>query len=393
MKFRLISKHADAIGLGYKLSREGHDVSFWVKDADAKSSYKGMLRQVSDYKDGLTDDTIILFDMVGLGALAEQLGKHYTVFGAGNINDSLELNREFGMKVAAICGLKVPALSNKSPLLTYVGSGDMADMLDYYESVWKGKVDFILQQRISGVEISIEMFFYKGKPLQSTLNSTIEMKKFLDGDRGPNTGCMGSVVRFWKKTEPKLYRLTLRKVLPFLKRFEYTGALDCNCIVNEADKMPYFLEWTARFGYNAIYALCEGLGIDLGTFLHGVSHGALDFRPSYDWLGALRISIPPYPNDIDAKSTAGQPVDYPEDEHFWPLDVKYENRPVTAGVDGVVCEVTGKAKTLAELEGQLYARAESVKVPNKQYRNDIIQRARERLEKLRDWKYDWTNIE
>lgn len=414
-KFRLISKNGDALALLYRISEEGNFVDFWIKERKAKPSYKGILPNVEHWSNGLTRDTIILFDMVGLGSIADKLKKTgFKVYGGSSLNDKLELDRPFGIKIAEMGGIKVPKFEkfrsfqravsflekskepwvfkpqdNKSPAFTYVSTDteDMKEMLDYFKGIWKGKVDFILQEKIEGVEVSTEGFYIDGKLVPNTLNSTIEQKRFMNGDLGPNTGCMSSVVRFWKNPSPKIYRLTLQKIEPFLRRFKYTGPLDMNCIISGKDHLPRFLEFTARFGYNALYALCEGLE-KVGVWVSGMTNGQPEpSSPSYDWLGAVRVSIPPYP--LEVKAEAGKPVRGVDNlEHLWLLDVMYENgRLLTAGVDGVIGEVTGRAKTIEELGKQIYSRIDKLKIPDLQYRQDVFTQAQEKIDKLKEWKY------
>jgi len=263
-------------------------------------------------------------------------------------------------------------------------------MLDYFEDVMKGK-EFILQEKIEGVEISVEGFYVDGKLVQGTLNSTLEAKKFLEGDKGENTGCAGSAVRIWKEKQPKIYRLTLKKLEPFLERFGYAGALDVNCIVSEKDKMPYFIELTTRFGYNSVYALAEGLNEPIGEFISKMAlrRPVAAVQRSYDWLGAVRVSIPPYPSELGTAKSAGRPIRGVDSlEHIWLLDAMLKNDKIlTAGVDGVICEVTGKGKNMNALAQVIYARIDKLKIPDKQFRSDIFDVAEERITKLRQWKY------
>lgn len=417
MKFRLISKNADAIALLYRLWKEGADVSFYVKEKRAKPTYKNMLPQVDRWNEGLTKGTIVLFDMVGLGSVAESLKKSgHKVYGGGVLNDRLELDRSFGMKVAKMAGVKVPEFvkftsfdkaikfikekgsrwvfkpaGNKPTSKTYVSrdADDMTEMLEYFKSSWQGSVDFILQEYIEGVEISSEMWFADGEPIANSFNSTIEQKKFMEGDKGPNTGCQSSVVWFWKKENPKIYKHTIRKVAPFLKRFKYSGALDMNCIVAAKDKLPYFLEFTARFGYSAIYALCEGLGRPVSEFLADLVQKGSETKllPSYNWLGAVRVSVPPFPSETQAQENI--PVQgVGSTDHVWLLDVKHEKEKiVTAGVDGVVCEVTGKDSTLDGLDKQIYSRIKKLRIPDMQYRGDAVSDAKNKIDTLKSWGY------
>lgn len=418
MKFRLISKSGDSLALMLRIADEGQTVDFWVKNAKAKASFKGILAQTSDWRYSLKKDTTILFDMVSQGGIAEQLKKAgFKVYGAGKLNDRLELDREFGMRLAEISGLKVPEYKtfksfskaidfvtksskiwvfkptdNASPAYTYVSTDkdDLIEMLSYFQKIWKGKVEFILQEKIEGVELSCECFYVNGKPVLNSLNSTLETKKFMDGDNGPNTGCASSVVRFWKKADPKIYRLTLKRVEPFLKRFKYNAPLDCAVIVNEKDKLPYFLEWTSRIGYSGVYALCEGLNMEVGKFFSDMASGQIpDIKPSYDWLGAVRVSIPPYPNEQGVEKSAGKPIRGIDSlDNIWLLDAKFENDSLlTAGVDGVVAEVSGSGKTLDELGKTIYGRIAKLKIPDMQFRTDIIENTKERLAKLKEWKF------
>jgi hypothetical protein len=344
MKIRLISKHGNALGLILRLAQKGHDVDFWVYDKKAKGGYRGIVKQVDRWNAGLTPDMVILFDMVGVGSVADSLKKTHKVYGGGKINDSLELNISFGRKIAQTNGIKL--------------------------------------SETNGPEMSVECFYVDGVPLYETLNSTIKFKRFMEGDKGVLTDCMGSVVRFWKNNNPKIYKHTLGKIEGFLKQFKYSGPLSCNCIISEKDRMPHFVSWTARFGYDNSYAFFEGMDID--KFLAMVLKGERS-EPSYDWLGAVRMSSSPYPYEGNGE---GRPVSMPDSEHIWPLDIKIkDNKLTTAGINGVVCEITGKGKTFKELNNRIYELIEKIDVPDRQYRSDIVDLAEKRFRILRKWKY------
>lgn len=423
MKFRLVSKNGDALGIAFRLAAEGYDVDFCIKEPKARPSYEGLLPQVESPAYKLTKDTILLFDMAGMGRLANQLrNEGYKVYGGSTIADKLELDREWAIKLAKLAGIKVPKYEsfdsfnkarkflsgkggawvfkpsgNKTTTWTYVSEAteDMLEMLDYFESVWKGKVDFILQERIYGVEVSTEVWYIDGEPIPNSLNSTFETKRFMVGDVGPNSGCMSSLVWFWKNKDAKIYRLTHKLFEPYVKRFKYSGPLDINCIVSEKDKLPYFLEFTSRFGYNAVYAFYEGVRdkTNFSELFNSLANGNMPkIEPSYNWLGAIRLSIPPYPTSKGAEQSADRPIIgiTPDNlEHFWPLDAKFNEKEkfVSAGVDGVIGEVTGKSKTIEGLGQELYSLIDQLKIPDKQYRTDFVVNAKTRREKLKEWNY------
>lgn len=411
-RFRLISKHADGIGLLYRLWQEGHDVSFWIQEKKAKPTYLNMLPQVQSYSERLKKSDIVFFDMVGLGQVADRLKKKVAVYGGGRINDKLELDRTFGMQTTQAARIKVPQYEtftswekaidfvkknkktwvfkpadNKSPCYTYVSEGpdDMIDMLGYFKTPLP-KMEFVLQEKVEGVEVSTEAWYVNGELVPNSVNSTVETKRFMDGDKGPNTGCMTSVVWFYKG-KPKIYFQTLAKLEKFLKKKRYSGTLDMNCIVTKDG--PYFLEFTARFGYNAVYAALQQLP-EFGNFLADMARGKIPkIKPSKDYSAAVRISIPPYPQDVDAGKTAGRPIKGIDSlKDIFLLDAKYTDRIVTAGVDGVVCEVTAIAPTLDELEKTVYDKVKKIRIPDMQYRSDGVQVAKERIEKLKGMGYE-----
>jgi len=346
--------------------------------------------------------------MCKLGFLADRLKKKVAVYGGGRINDKLELDRSFGIQTAQAARIKVPQYEsftswdkaidfvkknkktwvfkptdNKSPCYTYVSEGpdDMIDMLGHFKTLWP-RTEFVLQEKIDGVEISTEAWYVNGELVLNSVNSTIETKRFMDGDKGPNTGCMTSVVWFYKG-KPKIYFQTLAKLEKFLKKHKYSGPLDMNCILTKDG--PYFLEFTTRFGYNAVYAALSQLP-EFGDFLATLAKGNMPkIKPTKDYSAAVRVSIPPYPQDVDASKTAGRPIRGIDSlKDIFLLDAKYSDRIVTAGVDGVVCEVTAKAASLDELEKEVYKKVEKIKIPDKQFRQDGVQVAKERIDKLKE---------
>jgi hypothetical protein len=61
MKFRLISKAGDGLGLMYRLDEEGEQCDYWVKMARAKAGYRGILPQREHWNARLTRDTMGAF--------------------------------------------------------------------------------------------------------------------------------------------------------------------------------------------------------------------------------------------------------------------------------------------------------------------------------------------
>jgi phosphoribosylamine-glycine ligase len=126
----------------------------------------------------------------------------------------------------------------------------------------------IVQRLVSGIEVSTEGWF-NGTDFVTPFNHTFEDKRFLTGNLGVNTGCMGNIVL--RADSDRLTAATVERVAPFLRMIGYRGPFDINCIVNESG--AYALEATSRMGYDAVEALIEGLEEEAGTFLFDVASG------------------------------------------------------------------------------------------------------------------------
>lgn len=408
-KFRLIGTHGESVGLALRLMQEGHDVSWYMKDTTGENLYQGVVPRVKTPFENVNKDTIVIFDTVSFGKQADNLSRSgYKVYGGSKIADDLELDRSFGIPVAVDSGIAVPRWEefqdfekakefvkelnspcvfkpehNKEGIQTYVSTSpeDMTEMLDYFSENWKGGVDFILQEVIEGTEVSSEVWVVDGIIVPNSYNNTWETKRLMNDNLGPNTGCMSSTVKF--NGSPWLYNETFKKLRPWLKSIKYNGCLDINCIVDNSGR-PYFLEWTARFGYSAIYAFIQGLNMELGEFLTTLANREIpEINPIEGYCGALRVCIPPYPAE-DCKESEGQPVRGIEDEPMiFPLDIKREDkRLLSAGYDGIICEVTGIGDTVEELWDYIYSVSDSLQIPNKMYRTDAMENAKERIEEL-----------
>ena len=422
MKFRFISRFGDAGPLALHCSQvEQGDVDIYLHTASAKALYDGMIDRVDKPTAGDLDkeDTLFIFDMVGMGSLAEKLkSQGYRVLGAGAFPDNLELDRGYGTRVMRTTGIKIPEtklftsfdkakawiktnrrnryvfkpLDNKSTALTYVSSSreDLETELDILSKRYRQGLSFILQEYVEGIEVSIEAWYAEGNLVPFSINSTLESKRFMNDDKGPNTGCSLDVVWIWKKV-PKLYKQTLGKLAPLLKKMKYTGPLDINCIVNKQG--VYGLEFTSRFGYNAIYTLFELFDEKFTDFFDRISKGDTGELKANrrDFAISVRCSVPPYPHSEDARNARGiliKNISPEESSHIWLMDAYLkEGEFLCAGVDGVIAVVTSSGKTVTDARRKVYEVIDKVSdfdIPDLQYRTDAgINAIEERLPQLK----------
>jgi len=207
----------------------------------------------------------VVFDATGMGEDADEAREKVPTIGDSSLADQLEEDRIFGLEFMQQCGLKVspweafdnpadairlikktkkrycfkPVGEQSDKSTTYV-SCNAEDMLRYFDVLFRtAKVkDFILQEYVAGVEVSTEVY------LNSTgfyaLNGTVETKKFLNNELGPNTGCSGSLCWMMPR-ENALFQKGLKKCLGPLQEMG--------------------VRWPDRFKHNLQRGRCMGIRV------------------------------------------------------------------------------------------------------------------------------------
>jgi phosphoribosylamine-glycine ligase len=182
--------------------------------------------------------------------------------------------------------------------------------------------------------------------------------------------------------QSKIVQDGIKKVEAFLRKGGYIGALDLNTIVKD-DKF-YGLEWTARFGYDAIYALAEIIDFKLLDLFHCMStNSSFRYRFTTEYGAAVRVSIPPYPEGKDYSDDIPiQGLNSENLKHIWVGDMRFKDGMFyTAGADGVPLVVSAKGVDVKEATRRCYRTISNLRIPDMQYRTDIGKRVREQLQK------------
>lgn len=427
MKILIHSSSGDSGGLAYMMQREGAKVTLFIKDKFSRKVMDGLVPHVDTLEEGLSQmPDFVLMDLNGDGDAAEKMrADGFLVVGGSKLMDRLEMDRSFGVKVAKQYGIKVPPTTefsslddaikhvkktkkplaikvddNKSEASSYVAKSQ-EDMLDYItyqkeEGLMNGDT-FVLQEVIRGSEVSTECWFSNGSPCFPS-NSTWETKKLLAGELGVRTGCETSLVCHYEDRTSRLADKTVLKIAPLLKYSNYTGPCDVNTIVSEEDHEPYFLEFTPRLGYSAIYAYAALLGVPLSSYLYQLAKNPFKIPFKAKWATALKVHIPPYPfsfrqDRITRKvygETEGIRINGETGKDFIPIDVEKGKRTEfqSAGTMGIIGECLGSGKTAMEAWRGSQKVFDSVEVPNKGGRyTDGIEDAWKRIMKLRSWGY------
>jgi phosphoribosylamine-glycine ligase len=199
----------------------------------------------------------------------------------------------------------------------------------------------------------------------------MEEKKLFAGGVGPNTGCMGNVVWHWTpEISEYLYDTLFKSLEPALRNAKYLGPLDINAIWTPNG--PYGLEWTARFGYDAIQAYSRLLDVPFADFLHDLRQ--LSEIPVSDLsivAAAIRVSAAPWPNDgVEQVPVSGIRKAMLPNLYFY--DVMQEDGELhCTGADGYIVSIANHGKLLGPVLRKIYSIAEEIEIPAKQYRVDI----------------------
>ena len=243
-----------------------------------------------------------------------------------------------------------------------------------------GPGDVVVEEHLVGEELSL-LALCDGERAYP-LAPAQDYKRIFDGDRGPNTGGMGSyspVPAAGAQDPAALAALVHQPVLDELARrgTPFHGVLYAGLMLT-ADG-PKVIEYNARFGDPETQAVLPRLESDLADLLLRATRpgGLADAPPlrfSPDWSVTLVLAGAGYPERSASGDviTVGELPDGIELTHAGTArDV--EGRLVTAG--GRVLNVTARGATVAAARAAAYAAADLITFEGRQLRTDIALRA------------------
>ena len=417
MKILVMSESGDGFGVAHKLAQEGHDVRVYVKERKFEYAMLGIVKFVDSWRPVAADwAELVIADMVGFGNFATVLDKfNVPHLGFSLVGDVLELDRQKQMSAFRKVGIRIPETyefdspgeakemirglwTQETRGWALKPSGNIAtgktfivrerETLDWALDQYTGDQELIAQKLVEGVEISTEGWF-NGSDWVEPFNHTMEEKRFLNGDLGPNTGCMGNVV--WTVSDEDAFVRELKRLTPVLRNANYKGPVDLNMIANQ--RGLFALELTTRFGYDAMEAFYELLEEPLaGVLLDIAMGGRKQIKITDRAFGvAVRITVPPYPHAEPSEADRGLPVfgvpSSPNDQRPYHLTDVYKDDNLFrwAAADGVLMKVTAKHKNLDKARQMVYDRVSRIRVQGAQYRTDIGERVERDIAQLREW--------
>jgi phosphoribosylamine--glycine ligase len=240
--------------------------------------------------------------------------------------------------------------------------------------------NIVIQEFLEGVEVSLHALC-DGKTAKLFPTSQ-DHKRALDGDKGLNTGGMGTYSPTPFLDDAQLAE-TARKVLePFMRgcleeKIDYRGLLYPGVMLTKNG--PKILEFNARFGDPETQVYLTRLENDLVELLDASVNGTLD-KVELKWKAAASVCVVMtsggYPGNY-AKgkiiSGLGEAAKLPDVKVFHAGTAKSGNEIITNG--GRVLGVTALGQGLKAAQAAAYAAVEKIRFDGAQFRRDIAAKA------------------
>lgn len=437
MKVLVIDTYGVAVDFCLRAQWADHDVRHFLSPGKYPDIGKGLTHRVKDWRQWMKwADLIVCTASAKYGWEMESYYETgYPIFGANEDSAKLELDRCVGMELLAAHGittLPYTRFSRYSDALAHVHSsrgtfackpiGDADRALSYVASGpddmkammrrslkrdGEAKQDFILQEKADGVEFAVGGWFGP-HGFNGVAEENFEHKKLYAGDSGPNTGEMGTAMKYCEPGESKLFQMLLAPLEPALKALRFCGNIDISCIIDDKGT-PWPLEFTMRMGWPAFYLNQHLHKGDSVTWMYDLVHGRDSLKVSFDHCIGVCMVGPNFPhNSKVADECEGIPI-YGinhsnianvhfcevmaiEDEVF--EDEKWTRKHLFATAGSWPLVVVGTGPSVVAASKRAYKVVKEVRIPNSHgHRDDIGERCKDHIKRLQangfatSWEY------
>ena len=234
----------------------------------------------------------------------------------------------------------------------------------------------VIEQYLTGPEVSV-LSFTDGKTIVPMVSS-MDHKRALDGDRGLNTGGMGTVAPnpYYTGQIADICMETIFK--PTVSAMNAEGRTFKGCLyfgLMLTPEGPRVIEYNCRFGDPETQVVLPLLESDLFTVMRAVTEERLSEVP-VTFADRSAACVIMASDGYPAHYEKGFPITIPEDVLLYVYSAGTalkDGQLVTAG--GRVLGVVGVADTLPDALKLAYKRVENIRFENAYYRHDIGRRA------------------
>ncbi len=271
-------------------------------------------------------------------------------------------------KGVIIAGNKKEALSCLDDLLLRKKFGDASKKV-------------IIEDFLSGYEVSL-LCLYDGESVLP-MDLAQDYKRIYDGDKGPNTGGMGSYSPVPFVSEALKEKILEKIIYPTCRglhseNIRYQGVLYAGLMICEHE--PYLLEYNVRFGDPETQAILPRLKEDIVPYLLDTTKGTLS-KKNMVWEDSRGVCAVLASKGYPKSSSRGDIIEGLDGHGLEDILIFHSGtrmdggRLVTDG--GRVLGVVGKAETFTSARKKVYSAIEKIRFSGMQFRKDIALRAEE----------------
>ena len=240
----------------------------------------------------------------------------------------------------------------------------------------------LIEEYLEGEELSL-LSIVSGSQILP-LAPAQDYKRALDGDKGPNTGGMGSYSPVPSVDDALCAELVETVVRPTVdeiarRNIDFRGVLYTGLMLT-ADG-PKVLEFNCRFGDPETQAIIPRMRSDLLELLWAAAHG--HDLPAAEWREGAAVGVVLASRGYPASSSKGDVIGGLTEaaalrgvEVFHAATARSDDGLVTSG--GRVLTVTGTGDSFAEARARAYAGVAAIGFDGAQHRSDIALRAEQR---------------
>ena len=254
--------------------------------------------------------------------------------------------------------------------------------IDAVKSMMEDKIfgesgsNIVIEEFLTGPEVSV-LSFTDGKTVVPMVSS-MDHKRALDGDKGLNTGGMGTVAPnpYYTDEIAEICMQTIFK--PTVDAMNSEGRSFKGCLyfgLMLTPKGPKVIEYNCRFGDPETQVVLPLLESDLLTIMQSTTNGTLDnceVKFKNEHAACVVMASNGYPQKYE--SGFELKIDNSVADSVYVAGAKLDNNVLkTAG--GRVLGVTATADTLENALSSAYKKVEKVKFDNAFYRKDIGKKA------------------
>jgi phosphoribosylamine---glycine ligase len=435
MNILVIDVYGTGVDFCLRCQWAGHKVKHFLSPSKRPNIGRGLTTRVSDWRQHMRWADLILCTASAKYAweMEEWYEKGYPIFGANEDSAKWELDRCVGMQVLEQHGIECAPyrrfdsyddaishvrgtngtyackpIGDADRALSYVSKGpdDMVSQLKRAKKTDTKKQPFILQEKLSGVEVAVAGWFSAKCGWVGPWEENFEHKKFMAGDIGMNTGEMGTAMKY--TDDSALADYFLKPLTNALHALHFNGNVDVSCMIDEKGQ-PWPLEFTMRLGWPAFYLNSHLHKGDPAEWMHALLYGEDKLKVSYEHCIGVCVVGPTFPHcHVPHEEVEGVPIfginpKNVRDIHFVEVmageEEVYEEDSwamrhlfVTAGEWPLVVVTSGSS--VRDAADRAYARIGELKIPNSPtWRPDIGKRLEEDLPALKklgfckSWEY------